>query len=273
MKKLSRSTVGHRIRQMAIGLASLLVVCLMAGPGVSLAGVEEEIRTLREDLQEMKKDVAEIKKLLQGVFKKAPPEKTSATVSFGGHPTLGQADAPVTIVEFSDYQCPYCKRFTLQVFPQLKRDYIDTGKVRYVFRDFPLTQIHPQAAKAHESAHCAGEQDRYWDMHDVLFQNQKDLSLPALSRNAEAIGLDVATFESCLERGQHAAAIQQDIQDGAKAGVRGTPSFIIGKSGTGDTITGTLIRGAQAFAKFQQVIEAVQKPLPAKDGKSPAAKP
>ena len=273
MKKLSRSTVGHRIRQVAIGLAPLLVVCLMAGPGVSLAGVEEEIRTLREDLQEMKKDVAEIKKLLQGVFKKAPPEKVSATVSFGGHPTLGQADAPVTIVEFSDYQCPYCKRFTLQVFPQLKRDYIDTGKVRYVFRDFPLTQIHPQAAKAHESAHCAGEQDRYWDMHDVLFQNQKDLSLPALSRNAEAIGLDVATFESCLERGQHAAAIQQDIQDGAKAGVRGTPSFIIGKSGTGDTITGTLIRGAQAFAKFQQVIEAVQKPLPAKDGKSPAAKP
>jgi len=266
MKKLSRSTIGQRIRQAAIGLATLLVVCLMAGPGMSLAGViEDDIGALREDMQEMKKDLAEIKKLLQGALKKEPPAKTSATVGFRGRPTLGQADAPVTIVEFSDYQCPYCKRFSTQVFSQLKRDYIDTGKVRYVFRDFPLKQIHPQAAKAHESAHCAGEQDRYWEMHDVLFQNQKDLSILALSLNAEIIGLDVATFESCLEGGQHAAAIQQDIQDGAKAGVRGTPSFIIGKSRAGDTITGTIVRGAQPFTKFQQVINAVQKPPQAKD--------
>jgi len=268
MKTLSRSTVGHRIRQAAIGFGSLLVVCLMAGPGMSLAGmIEDDIGALRKDMQEMKKDLREIKKILQGALQKRPgaPAKTSATVGLGGAPMLGQADAPVTIVEFSDYQCPYCKRFTIQAFPQLKRDYIDTGKVRYVFRDFPLKQIHPQAAKAHESAHCAGEQDRYWDMHDVLFQKQKDLSLPALSQYADQIGLDVDTFAACLDGGQHEAAIQQDIQDGARAGVRGTPSFIIGKSGAGDTITGTIVRGAQPFTKFQQVIQAVQKPSQAKN--------
>jgi len=267
MLDISSPTVGRRIRQAAIGLGSWLVVCLMVFPGMSLAGViEDDIGALRKDMQEIKKDLAEIKKLLQGALKKAPPPaKASATVGFRGRPTLGQADAPVTIVEFSDYQCPYCKRFFTQVFSQLKRDYIDTGKVRYVFRDFPLTGIHPQAPKAHESAHCAGEQDRYWEMHDVLFQNQKDFSLVALSSYAGDLGLDVGAFDACLEDGQHVAAIQQDSQDGAKARVRGTPSFFIGKSGTGDTISGTIVRGAQAFAKFQQVIKAVQKTSQAKN--------
>ncbi len=239
------------------------------GPSVSMAGVEEELRTLSKDMQEMKKDVADIKKLLEGALKKGPPAKSSATVGFRGRPMLGQMDAPVTIVEFSDYQCPYCQRFVTQVLPALKRDYIETGKVRYVFRDFPLAQIHPQAPKAHEGAHCAGEQDRYWDMHDLLFQNQKDLSLVALSGYAEDLGLDVERFKACLESGRHEAAVRADSQAGAKAGVRGTPSFIIGKSGSGDTISGTIVRGAQPLAKFQQVIKLVQHPTPAKDGKAP----
>ena len=250
---------GQQMKRLTIGLGSLLAACVMTSPGVSLAGMEEDLRMLREDIADVKKDVAEIKKLLKGALQGRTPAKTTATVSFRGRPMLGQVDAPVTIVEFSDYQCPYCQRFATTILATLKRKYIDTGKVRYVFRDFPLTQIHPQAAKAHEGAHCAGEQHRYWAMHDLLFQNQEDLSVQALVRYAQEIGLDVEAFESCLDSGQHEAAIQQDIQAGAKAGVRGTPSFIIGKSGAGDTITGMIVRGAQPLAKFQQVIEAVQK--------------
>lgn len=256
----------------SIGVLSVLLIGGLFGPSGSVAGVEEEIRTLSQDVKSMKKDLADIKKLLQGVVKQAPPPaKTTGTVGFRGRPTLGQTDAPVTIVEFSDYQCPYCKRFATQVFTQLKRDYIDTGKVRYVFRDFPLTQIHPQAPKAHESAHCAGEQGQYWEMHDLLFQKQKDFSLVALSGYAGDLGLQVEAFDACVKSGKHAAAIQQDSQDGAKAGVRGTPSFIIGTSGTGDTISGTIVRGAQPFAKFQQVIELAQKTPPAKEPKAPTA--
>ena len=273
MMRFSRPPIGQGLQPLLWGLAAWLLVSMIIIPGVSLAGMEEDIRTLHKEMQEMKKDLAEIKKLLQGALKKGPPLKTTATVDFKGRPMLGQADALVTIVEFSDYQCPYCKRFATQVFPVLIRDYIDTGKVRYVFRDFPLTQIHPQAAKAHEGAHCAGEQGRYWDMHDILFQKQKDLSVPALSGYADEIGIDVDTFEACLDGGHHAEAIQRDIQAGTKAGVRGTPSFVIGKSGSGDTITGTIVRGAQALAKFQQVIELAQKVQPPNNGKPPSPTP
>ena len=238
-------------------------------PGETFAGVEEEIRSLRHDMQEMKKDVEDIKELLEGALKKAPPAKSVSTVGFRGRPMLGRADAPVTIVEFSDYQCPYCQRFATKVFPEMKRDYIDTGKVRYVFRDFPLTQIHPQAAKAHEGAHCAGEQGRYWEMHDVLFLNQKDLSVSSLSAYADQIGLEIGAFDACLEGGRHAAAVQADMQAGAQADVRGTPSFVIGRSGSGETIIGTIIRGAQPFSTFQQVIQAMEKPMPTTNGPVP----
>ena len=245
------------------------IVLLLGWPGVGLAGMEEDITRLRTDMAEMKKDVAEIKKLLQGVIKGRAPALTTATVSINGRPTLGKADAPVTIVEFSDYQCPYCQRFATTVFAKLKRDYIDTGKVRYVFRDFPLAQIHPQATKAHEGAHCAGEHEKYWEMHDVLFQKQKDLSIEALKQYAQDLGLDAEAFGECLDSGKYQADIQKDVAAGTKAGVRGTPSFIIGKSGSGETITGTLVRGAQPLARFQQVIAAVQKTPPAKKTNAP----
>jgi protein-disulfide isomerase len=271
MIDLPLSTAVQRIRPPRVGLLLTILLFGVLGPGLTFAGVEEEIRSLRRDMQEMKKDVADIKELLEGALKKAPPAKTVATVGFRGRPMLGRADAPLTIVEFSDYQCPYCQRFVTNVFPNLKRDYIDTGKVRYVFRDFPLTQIHPQAAKAHEGAHCAGEQDRYWDMHDLLFLRQKDLSLQALSTYANELGFDVDAFDACLKDDRHEAAVQVDIEAGAEAGVRGTPSFIIGMSGDGDTITGTIVRGAQPFSTFQQVIQAVQNPLPANDRNVPTA--
>ena len=247
----------------------VLVSLFLSGSGVGLAGIEEEIKTLREDMTAVKKDLAEIKKLLQSAIKGRAqrPTKTTAEVSLADRPALGSENAPVTMVEFSDYQCPFCRRFATTVFQTIKRDYIDTGKVRYVFRDFPLSNIHPQALKAHESAHCAREQNKYWEMHDLLFQDQKKLPSQEMAQFAEQVGLDVDTFKHCLDSGKYGPSIENDIADGSKAGVRGTPSFVIGKSGDGKTITGTLVRGAQPLARFKQAIEAAQKPASGKEQK------
>jgi protein-disulfide isomerase len=239
------------------GLIGLLVCVglLMINPGPGQAVVEDDVRVLREDMEQVKKDLAEIKSILQSAIKRPSPEKSTGTVGVTGGAMLGETDAPVTIVEFSDYQCPFCQRYSLTVFPVLKREYIDTGKVRYVFRDFPLSSIHQQAGKAHESAHCAGEFNKYWEMHDALFQNQNDLTVPSLKQYAADLGLDSTTFVECLDSGKYQVAIQKDVDDGGAAGIRGTPSFFIGKSGSGDSITGTIIRGAQPLAKFQTIIE------------------
>ncbi|MFQ5521834.1 MAG: DsbA family protein, partial [Candidatus Methylomirabilia bacterium] len=229
----------------------------------SRAGVEEEIAGLREELAEIKRDVAEIKSILQTILKGARraqrPQRTTAVVGVSGRPSLGRPDAPVTMVEFSDYQCPFCKRHVSTVYPAIKKDYIDTGKLKYVFRDFPIASLHPQAQKAHEAAHCAGEQNRYWAMHDALFENSKDFSLPALKRYAQGIGLDGERFNACVQSGKYAREIEKEIAAGTKVGVRGTPSFIIGPTGSGATITGTIVRGAQPLARFKQVIESALK--------------
>jgi protein-disulfide isomerase len=162
----------------------------------------------------------------------------------------GSASAPVTIVEYSDYQCPFCERHFQQVLPQLQ-EYIDNGTVRYVFKDFPLTQIHPQAPKAAEAARCAGDQDYYWQMHDLLFQNQQQWSGQAnavdiFKQFAGQLKLDQAAFDQCLDSGKHAAVIAANEQEGLGYGVRGTPGFFVNR---------TLLAGAYPIESFEQLIQ------------------
>jgi protein-disulfide isomerase len=233
----------------------LAIMVGLTGPAGSGAGTEEELAIIQRDLAEVKRDVAEIKAILLRITPRARAEPASAEVRVTGRPGLGRPDAPVTIVEFSDYQCPFCKRFFDQTLPEVKKRYIDTGKVRYVFRDMPLP-IHPQAPKAAEAAHCAGEQDRYWAMHDALFRNQGDLSVHALKRYATGLALDSEKFTECLDSGRWAGEVEKEQQAASEAGVRGTPSFVIGPSTSGDTISGRLLVGAQPFAAFQVLIES-----------------
>ncbi|MFQ5897911.1 MAG: DsbA family protein [Candidatus Methylomirabilia bacterium] len=239
--------------------AAAMAAALVVWPAASGAEVEEEIAGLRKELAEIKRELAEIKGLLRTILEGARrarrPRRVTAEVSVSGRPSLGRPDAPVTMVEFSDYQCPFCKRHLSTVHPIIKKAYIDTGKLRYVFRDFPIASLHPRAKKAHEAAHCAGEQDHYWEMHDILFENSRDFSVAALKRYAQRIGLGGARFGECLQSGKYASVIEREIAEGTKAGVRGTPSFVIGPSGSGGTITGTIVRGAQPLARFRQVIE------------------
>ncbi len=159
----------------------------------------------------------------------------------------GDANAPVTIVEFSDFECPFCARFYEQTLPQIEEEYIETGQVKLVFRDFPLTSIHPNAQKAAEAAECAGEQEMYWEMHDVLFEEGVSGGVSTFKQYADDLGLDTEEFNSCLDSGEMADEVSMDMTDGTALGIRGTPGFII---------NGQLVSGAQPFSVFQQIIES-----------------
>jgi protein-disulfide isomerase len=174
-----------------------------------------------------------------------------ANVSTDDDPYLGSDDAKVTIVEFSDYQCPLCYRFFIQTFEQLKKDYIDTGKVNFVFRDFPLIGKHLQALKAAETANCALDQEKYWEMHELIFTKIQDWSANEKASDlfktyASDLGLDTVKFNDCLDTDKYVEEIAKDINDGKEYGVRGTPYFYV---------NGRLIPGAMAYASFKQIIE------------------
>ncbi len=161
-------------------------------------------------------------------------------------PVKGDKNAPVTIIEFSDFECPFCGRFYTQTLSQIDEQYIKTGKVKLVFRDFPLS-FHQYAQKSAEASECADDQGKFWEYHDLLFENQATLSFDNLKQWASDLNLDTAKFNDCLDSGKHEAEVKQDMKDGSAAGIRGTPGFVI---------NGQLVSGAQPFSVFQQAIEA-----------------
>ncbi len=158
----------------------------------------------------------------------------------------GDADAPVTIIEWSDYECPFCTRFYTDTLQQIRTEYIETGKVKLIYRDFPLS-FHPNAQKAAEAAECAGEQGKYYEMHDELFEKGVSGGVASFKQYATTIGLNTAEFNTCLDSGEMASEVRKDFSDGQKAGITGTPGFLV---------NGKLISGALPFAAFQQAIEA-----------------
>jgi len=221
-----------------------------------LTAIKADLEQIKADLAAVKSQLGQLMRLLsqrpvQGGVATSGPVRTSVADA----PVLGRADAPVTRVEFSDYQCPFCQRFFSTTLSAIKKQYVDTGKVRYVFRDFPLDQMHPQARKAAEAAHCAGELGKYWEMHDLLFQNQKALALPQLAERARTVGVDGAQFDECLSSGRHGARVERGLTDGAAVGVQATPTFVVGKTKPGDVVEGTVIRGAQPLETFRRFID------------------
>ena len=158
-------------------------------------------------------------------------------------PAIGPEDAPITIIEFSDYECPYCRRWYDQVFLRLRQEYPD--KVRIVFRDFPLSSIHPNATAAAEAANCAGEQDAYWDFHGKLFTGE-GLNNNLYVQYAKDLGLNVEDFQACLESGRYQSEVQADYKYASDLGVQSTPTFFL---------NGIPIVGAQPWDVFKQVID------------------
>jgi len=189
-------------------------------------------------------------------FQQAPPQPAAPVeVALDDAYTLGDANAPVTIVEYTDFQCPFCARHALQTFTQIEEDFVKTGKVRYVFKDLPLTSIHPQAALAAEAARCAGDQDQatYLAMHNLLFEKQKNWSGQANAAGlfadyAAEIGLDSESLKTCLDNHEFEDAVQADIQEAVQLGFNGTPAFLI---------NGQPLVGAQSFEIFEQAVESL----------------
>jgi len=172
----------------------------------------------------------------------------TATISTEGDPVEGSVNAPVTIIEFSDFQCPYCERFFSQTLSQIRTNYIDTGKVRLVYKNFPLS-FHASAMPAAIAADCADAQGKFWEYHDKLFNSVSDWTSrgrTAFEEYAQQLGLNAATFSSCLDSSATAYDVQADIAAGSAAGVSGTPSFFI---------NGVKVVGAQPYSVFQQAIE------------------
>jgi protein-disulfide isomerase len=173
----------------------------------------------------------------------APPDGLRRPVATDRGFAKGPQDAPVIIVEFSDFQCPFCKTVN-PTLGQLLEKY--AGKVRLVFRDYPLAQLHPGAPMAHEAARCAGEQGRFWDYHDMLFDRSPRHSPGELKQYAQELKLDTAAFGRCLDSGKYEAEIARDVQEGGALGVTATPSFFI---------NGRYLEGARPLAAFQRIIE------------------
>ena len=165
----------------------------------------------------------------------------------------GRPDAPVTIVEFTDYQCPFCKRFEAETWPQLKRNYVDTGKVRFIVRDLPL-EFHDSALPAAEAAHCAGEQGKFWPMHDALIAKGSDLGAGGLQTQAGRLGLDLPRFQACVAQHRYAKDILRNAALANSLGLEGTPAFVIGRVHDGE-LSGVSGMGAQPYENFAQQIE------------------
>ena len=178
------------------------------------------------------------------------PERVPLTID-ADEPFLGDTKAPVTIVEFSDFQCPYCSKFATETEPQIIKDYVDTGKAKLIFMDFPLG-FHENAKPAAIAAECANQQSKFWDYHSKLFSNQQNLSTDSYKAWAEDLKLDMNKFNTCTAANETAAIVTKDLTDGLAAGVQGTPTLLIGNDKDGYI----MVVGALPYEKFQQAIDS-----------------
>lgn len=230
-----------------VGGAALIV--LAVGLAVALLG-----------LQDVREELAELRGAMQGVARPPrqappPPEIPAEPVSLSGAQTRGSRDATLAVIEFSDFQCPYCTRFTQGAYADLVREYVDTGRVLLAFRHLPLDQIHPLARKAAEAAECAGRQGKFWEMHDRLFIDPTKLSITDLHAHAATVGLQGNAFERCLA-GEAADRVTQDVAEAARLQVYGTPGFLIGTMTSDGRVRVTdRLSGAQPIQAFKAILD------------------
>jgi len=230
-----------------------------------IAALKREVQALRAQQTAMERDLQTIKTLLQNLAQQRPApqgagvdEFANKTIAISNDRSRGNAGAKVTLVEISDFHCPFCRRQTLQTLPQLMTEYVTPGKARYVFVDYPIAQLHPDAFKSHEAANCAGDQGKYWQMHESLFANAPVRDVPQLTAQAKTIGLDLAKFGTCMSSGRHAVAIRDSIERMQQLGVGGTPLTLIGITpapGAPMKIVSS-VYGAKPYPEFKAAIEA-----------------
>ena len=241
-------------------LGALIIVVVAAGVGFTQA--PDDLKAVLRELESIKKEISELKALVQRQGAGQPPAAprvaaVGANVVVAGAAFRGRPDAPVTVVEFSDFQCPFCSRHVTQTIPELDKEYIQTGKVKYVYRNYPIESIHPMAFKAAEAAECANEQGKFWPMHDRLFGNQQTLAPAQLPAHAAAAGLDASAFQQCVASGKFTTKIRKDMSDAMALGITGTPGFVVGKTVAGSPVikVEAFLSGAKPMAAFKFEID------------------
>jgi protein-disulfide isomerase len=223
--------------------------------GTSLARAQgmttEQAQEMLNELKAIRKAVEKMQAPQQAQAP-APNDKVSYKLAPGGF-SMGDAKAPLVMVEYTDFQCPFCQQFHNTAFAQIKANYIDTGKVRFVSRDFPL-EFHENARRAATAGRCAAEQGKYWEMRHVMIVNASALKEDNLTTYAGNINIDVPKFKSCLDSDKYKAQIDKDIAEGGVAGVQGTPSFVIGRLDN-DKLEGVRLVGAMPYDQFESKIQ------------------
>jgi len=242
-----------------IGAAALTLALLLSA--TARADMND---TEKQQLQQLQQEVDTLKKQMQELIREqrrqpvapavAIPPPQPKNVSMGTIPTLGNADAKIALVEFSDYQCPYCERFHAQTFDRIKSKFIDKGKVLYVYHDLPAPN-RSQAAKAAVAARCAGAQDKYFEMQKLLFKNGRQLKDESYAVYAKRLGLDAGKFEACMLDNNQVEKVKQDLIEGRDLGIRGTPTFYIGTVNGKQIENVRQIVGALPYSYFKQALE------------------
>jgi len=224
---------------------TLLALLVMATPACAQS---TEIESLRKEIADLREDLASLRSSLG---------RARPIIDLSKGHQKGNEDALVALIEFSDYECPFCIRHTRETMPLIEKNYIATGKILYGFRDFPIDQLHPQAIRAHEAAQCAGDQQKYWEMHSRMFGQPAQHTPESLEAAAVQSGLDLGAYRACVASGKHTAGIRESVALAESFGANGTPGFFIGLI---DKKTNTVkitraISGAVPFAQFAQAIE------------------
>jgi len=252
---IKKSTYNNMLKGIVIAIAA---ATFLGGYFVGTYENTDSISSedLKEILGEIEKQAAPASQSAQQPTQPSSPARIR--VSLDDDPIKGDPNAPITIVEFSDFQCPFCSRFFSQTLPELEKTYIDTGIVKLVYRDLPLDSLHPNARPAAIAAECADEQGKFWDYHDVLFLKQAEWgpqSSVAVSETfqtyASDLGLESASFESCLGSSEIADEVNRDYFDATTYGASGTPTFFVGNEKDGFV----KMVGAQPFNAFKATID------------------
>ena len=232
-------------------------------PAATTAELSKQVEGLKAGQAAILQELASLSRSRQGPGRRQGPRR-NVVLKASGAMVMGDAKARVAIIEFSDYQCPFCRRHFRNTMPKLIEEYVATGKVKYVLRDFPLGSIHPEAFAAAVAARCAGDQGKYMEMHDQFFAKQPSLKQADWNAHAKAIGLNMGDFEACMESKRYEAAVSEDMKVGIAAGITGTPTFFIGPlDADGTTMrAGNIITGAQPYRVFKRALDSL---LAAKD--------
>ena len=246
------------------GILAFSVLSLLTGAVGQRAAVAQstessdlrkEVEQLKTQLKSLQSELDEIKTTL-----KEQSARTNPVIDIAGDPAMGDAGAKLVLLEFSDFECPFCLEYFKTTYRQVIENYVNTGKVRYVFADFPGEKIHPHAFRAAEAGRCANEQGKFWEMHDQLFSRQRDFGTTGFEDAAHTVGLNEPQFSACLSSGKYSAAVRQAEETTSRLGVQGTPVFVVGIPDPANPLKiklGRALVGAQTFAAFQQAIESL----------------